>query len=106
MDLTREWKKSSFSVLSPEANIRARNVVKRLAPEASVDGKRLIGPKLYVEFGNVVNHECCLYTFPSCEDLEIPVVERNLTLYLWRKLFPERFANRKNRQVWPLKSLD
>ena len=87
---------------------------------AAVNNVRKLAPELRVtsnSFGNLIlelgrhyftdrgcqklddSYKCCSETFDS-ED-EIPKIEKALTIYLWWKLFPERF---NTRQYLPLKS--
>ncbi len=101
--MTLAWKKRSYSAPSLEANERAYDLVKRLAPEINAT---LFSGKMRTPFGEAVDGKtiddiCCSYTFYEGNDELIPVSERNLTLYLWRKLFPKRFNDRQNYKVWP-----
>ena len=42
-------------------------------------------------------HECCSFTFGAYGGRGIPYVEQSLTIFLYWKLFPKRFANRPQR---------
>jgi hypothetical protein len=75
-------------------------VLQKLAPELRIgkNGWTDVGfaPQVNVEriadVGLRVNGDCCLYTF--AEDPGTPFEEKILTVYLWKKLFPERFRTR------------
>lgn len=86
---------------SQEAKQKARELVAKLAPEAIISAHMLKGKFGLVTCGSSIDGECCAFTFPFYADAEIPVSEKNLTLYLWKTLFPERFINRLDTWVWP-----
>lgn len=100
--MTQEWKKFSYSAPSAGAHERAVEIVRKLAPEVTADAQYLYSAEIRAQNGNIVNRKCCWHTFDEDVDRHIPMMEKNVTLYLWAKLFPERFANRKSYRVWPI----
>lgn len=84
-----------------QAQLRARALVKRLIPGASIDYQSGMGLVLLTVKGtevifateNSVNNLCCSNTFAR-DDIEIPSIEKAATIYLWYTLFPERFRDR------------
>src|SRR5208282_1646352 len=103
MNFHQNWMKSSC--LNPSPGVRARRkadkLVKRLAPELKIrDGCLLDISGVEYHERRVINrvwppiNECCHYTFNYGREYNIPETEKALTIYLWRKLYPIRYAKR------------
>src|SRR5208283_689000 len=102
MNFHQNWMKSSYSDPSPgvRAHWKADKLVKRLAPELKIRDGHLLDIS-GVEYDgrcvfNPIQHirECCLNTFGYRDQYLIPDTEKALTIYLWRKLYPIRYAKR------------
>jgi hypothetical protein len=84
---------------SPAARRKAIDAVRKLAPEASAVGRySIVAPGIEAD-DRSVNRECCFHTFDLL-DRGIPPLEQALTLYLWKKLFPERYRLRPLYPGW------
>jgi hypothetical protein len=90
------------------AEEKAKVILKKLAPEAHINlGPRqpvISGSGIWSDEGRIGGLKedaplCCMYTFSEA-DYGIPWIERALTLYLWKKLYPKRVKNRPLRQEW------
>lgn len=80
-----------------EAAKAGQVMASRLAPELIYDQGRLFGRGWMFHSGGVLNrgngdNRCCSNTF--LEDFGVPEVEKALTIYLYWRLFPERFRDR------------
>jgi hypothetical protein len=83
-----------------DAPAKAFRVVKKLAPEVQIGYNALWGSGIEATYWSL-NGECCSHTF-SNKDAGIPVLEKSLTIYLWAKLFPDRFTRRPEHTKWGL----
>lgn len=93
-----------------EATACAMEMVKRLAPNVRVlkpsHGFLCEGSSSHVYqadgvlLDNVGHTECCSMTFCHARDADIPYAERALTIYLWKKLFPQRYRMRPLSTRW------
>jgi hypothetical protein len=103
-DFRRNLAKYTSYIPSPEADERAVRAVQRFAPEARilsyVWGNVLISGNGIMATDVEVNGKCCRYTFGYPYEDGCPMLERALTLYLWKKLFPWRYRVRDLYPKW------
>jgi hypothetical protein len=102
-DFRRNLARSISCAPSLEANQRAALAFQRLAPEATVRSWTTYEAEIsghgIIARDAELNGKCCRYTFGWYNDA-IPALEKALTLYLWRKLFPKRYFTRPLHEKW------
>lgn len=101
----QETAREQTTMPQPEQFVTAakagRAIASRLAPELEQDTDRLVGNGRMFHSGGVLGgnraSECCSHTFT--EDFWVPEIEKALTIYLYWKLFPDRFRTRPDYHV-------
>src|ERR1700676_5321329 len=87
-DFRRNLARSTSYAPSQEANRIAALAFRRLAPEATVHQwtsyDAIISGLGITASDDRVNGECCIHTF-GFSSAGVPMIERALTLYLWKK---------------------